>query len=124
MALVREHLRPGQFYEVRNTVKDGAFRRLAQRVDIELLYRVAWADSMGRGPGATCFRQDWFIEKARSLGVNRGAPAPLILGRHLIEAGFEPGPELGRILKKVYNLQLDGEVTTPEEALEAARRRF
>jgi hypothetical protein len=39
------------------------------------------------------------------------------LGRHLIEAGFEPGPEMGRLLREIYGLQLDGEITTLEEAL-------
>lgn len=122
MALVREHLRPGQFYDDRDRISDGAFRRLARRVDMDLLYRVAKADSMGRGPAAASFKQEWFIERARSLGVEHGPPEPLLLGRHLIEAGVEPGPQLGELLRRVYELQLDGKVGTLEEALAAALR--
>jgi tRNA nucleotidyltransferase (CCA-adding enzyme) len=121
LALVREHLRPGQFYEDRERITDGAFRRLARKVDLNLLYRVAKADSLGRGPGSEASKQDWFIEKARALGVEHAPLEPLLMGRHLIEAGFAEGPTMGNVLRQVYELQLDGKVTSLEEALSAAR---
>ena len=68
------------------------------------------------------FKQEWFIEKARALGVEHCAPEPILKGRHLIEAGFTPGPRMGEILRKVYDLQLDGEVADLDQALAAARR--
>src|SRR2546430_6119363 len=48
VALVRDHLKPGEFYKKRDEVGDGAFRRLARKCELELLYRVARADSLGR----------------------------------------------------------------------------
>ena len=120
LALVREHLRPVQFYNDRGRIPAGTFRRLAARVDPNLLYRVSKADGLGRGPAGSAVAQDWFIERIREIGVELGPPAPLLLGRHLIEAGIEPGPGMGKILKRVYNLQLDGKVTTLEDALAAA----
>ena len=48
VALVRDHLKPGEFYRQREEISDGAFRRLARRCELELLYRVAKADSLGR----------------------------------------------------------------------------
>ena len=48
-------------------------------------------------------------------------PAPLLLGRHLLELGMAPGPRVGEVLKQVYEKQLDGEVRTVEEAIETAR---
>ncbi len=120
LALVHEHLRPGQFYEERERITDGAFRRLARKVDMNLLYRVAKADSMGRGPVASSFKQEWFLEKARALGVEHAPPEPLLMGRHLLEAGFEEGAKMGEILRKVYELQLDGHVNSLESALAAA----
>src|SRR6267142_1962296 len=48
IALVREHLKPGEFYKKRAEVGDGAFRRLARKCELDLLYRVAKADSLGR----------------------------------------------------------------------------
>lgn len=122
LSLVREQLRPREFYQERKTTTDGDFRRLAQRVDIDLLYRLAKACAAARGSAASTLVEDWFIEKARSLGVEHGPPAPLLQGRHLIESGYEPGPQMGRLLRAVYELQLDGRVATLEEALAAARQ--
>jgi tRNA nucleotidyltransferase (CCA-adding enzyme) len=122
LALVREHRKPGEFYQCRETTTDGDFRRLAQYVDIDLLYRVAKACARGRGSASSSIAADWFIERARALGVEHRPPAPLLQGRHLLEAGFEPGPQMGKLLRSVYELQLDGKVTTSEEALAAAQQ--
>lgn len=116
LALVREQKRPAQFYETRAQVSDGDFRRLAQRVDIDLLYRLAKACALAR-EGELRLAEDWFMERARELGVEHGPPEPLLLGRHLIEAGYEPGPRMGQILREVYEFQLDGTVRTLDEAL-------
>jgi len=121
LSLVREQLKPGEFYQARGESTDGDFRRLAQRVDMELLYRVAKSCAVARGPASSTIAEDWSIERARALGVEHGPPAPLLHGRHLIEAGYEPGPQMGRLLREVYELQLDGKVTTLDEALAAAR---
>jgi tRNA nucleotidyltransferase (CCA-adding enzyme) len=122
LSLVREQLKPREFYQARQTTTDGDFRRLAQRVDIDLLYRVAKACAAAFRPATSTLAEDWFIEKARVLGVDHGPPAPLLQGRHLIESGYEPGPQMGRLLRAVYELQLDGRVATLEEALAAARQ--
>jgi tRNA nucleotidyltransferase (CCA-adding enzyme) len=63
----------------------------------------------------------WFLERARALGVEHQPPAPLLLGRHLLDLGMTPGPRVGDVLKQVYEKQLDGEITTVEEAIAAAR---
>jgi tRNA nucleotidyltransferase (CCA-adding enzyme) len=122
LGLVREHLRPGQFYDDREHVTDGAFRRLARKLDLDLLYRVAKAVALGRAAASDSIKQEWFIEKARRLGVEHSAPEPILKGRHLIEAGFEPGPRMGEILRLIYDLQLDDQVTNLDEALAAVRR--
>ncbi|MFP5260475.1 MAG: CCA tRNA nucleotidyltransferase [Blastocatellia bacterium] len=119
-ALVREHLRPQDFYQKRDRVTDGDFRRLARSVSLDLLYRVAKAHGLGLGRPPVA--EEWFIERARALGVDQGPPAPLLQGRHLLAAGFAPGSRMGEVLRRVYELQLDGEVTSLEEALAAARR--
>ena len=49
-------------------------------------------------------------------------PPPLLLGRHLLPLGLSPGPHLGQILKAVYEQQLDGEVTTLDDAMKAAQQ--
>jgi tRNA nucleotidyltransferase (CCA-adding enzyme) len=120
--VVAQHLKPGSWFKVRDEVGDGAFRRLAQKVDLELLARVAKADCEGRKPGTfDCSAMDWFLERARSLGVEHRPPAPILLGRHLLALGLRPGPRIGEVLKAVYEQQLDGRITTLEEAIDAAK---
>jgi tRNA nucleotidyltransferase (CCA-adding enzyme) len=120
--LTAQHLKPGSWYKVRDEVGDGAFRRLAQKVDLELLARLAKSDCLGREPGRfDCTAMDWFLERARALGVEHRPPAPMLLGRHVLALGVKPGPHVGEILKTVYEEQLDGAITTLDEAIARAR---
>jgi len=121
VGLVAHHLKPGAFRKASN-VGDGAFRRLAQKVDLELLARLARADCLGRTGTFDCSAMDWFIERARMLGVEHRPPAPLLLGRHLLALGLSPGPRIGEILKQVYEKQLDGEITSIDAGIEEAKR--
>ena len=121
LGLVAHHLKPSAFKKAPTPVSDGAFRRLAQKVDLELLARFAKADCHGRAGEFDCSAMDWFLERARALGVEHHPPAPLLLGRHLLELGVAPGPRMGEILRQVYERQLDGEVQTLEEGLNYAR---
>ena len=126
--LVRFHLQPGEWYKAKSPVGDGAFRRLARRVEPDLLYRVAKADSLGRNPdwlpeekrfGSEA--QEWFIGKVRALAVEQKAPEPILRGRHLIDLGLEPSPRFREILDAIYEQQLDGEISDLDEAIAAAR---
>ncbi|HEY0405972.1 MAG TPA: HD domain-containing protein [Pyrinomonadaceae bacterium] len=128
IALVRDHLKPGELYRCRDEIGDGAFRRLARKCELDLLYRVARADSLGRNAGwvpkerwYTAEAQEWFIRRARELSVESRAPAPLLLGRHLLEMGLRPSRQIGDITRAVYEMQLDGRVRNLEEAKVAAR---
>ncbi len=129
IALVREHLKPGEFYKKRDEVGEGAFRRLARRCEPDLLYRVAKADSLGRNAdwvpreqwyGAEA--QEWFIQRIRELEVEQRPPDPLLLGRHLIDLGVQPGPKMGEITRAIYEMQLDGRVRTLDDAIAEARK--
>jgi len=121
VGLVAYHLAPGMWHKSSSPVSDGAFRRLAQKVDLELLARFARADCRGRTGEFDCSAMDWFLDRARALGVEHRPPAPLLMGRHLLAMGLEPGPGIGRILKAVYERQLDGAVADLDQALSAAR---
>jgi tRNA nucleotidyltransferase (CCA-adding enzyme) len=121
VGLVAQHLKPGMLYKA-PVVTDGAFRRLAQKVDMELLARLARADCRGRTGDFDCSAMDWFIERARRLGVEHQPPKPLLMGRHLLELGLTPGPRVGAVLKQVYEKQLDGEIASVDEGIDEARR--
>jgi tRNA nucleotidyltransferase (CCA-adding enzyme) len=135
LKLVERHLQPGFFGRKRDEVTDGAYRRLAREVRLDLLYVVAVADCLGRGVGGalpgrradgslfTTEEQDYFFERAVTLDLRAAPPAPpLLTGAHLIAMGLEPGPLLGSIKRDVYERQLDGEITTLEQALQYGRR--
>lgn len=122
LGIVAHHLKPLSFFKAAPRAGDGAFRRLAQKVDLELLARLALSDCRGRTGAFDCRGIEWFLDRARALGVEHAAPEPILKGRHLLDLGLPPGPRMGEILRTVYDQQLDGTVTTLEEGIEAARR--
>ncbi len=127
--LVKYHLRPGEFYNRRKDIGDGAFRRLARKVEPDLLYRVAQADNLSRNgdwiPREKWFTSeghDWFLAKVRELEVEHEAPKPILMGRHLLELGLEPSPQFKTLLDAVYELQLDGKIINLEDAISEAKK--
>ncbi len=120
--LVREHLRPITLYKSRAGAS--AIRRLARRVArIDRLVRVARADHKGRPPlpfdGYPA--GTWLLEQAEAMEIRESAPQPIVLGRHLIELGLEPGPHFGPLLEECFEAQLDGRFTDLDGGLEVAR---
>jgi len=121
LGMVAHHLKPGQLYDDRERVSDGAIRRLAARCDPELLYRVARADCVGRTGDFPPVAQEWFRKRVADLDAHR-PPEPLLRGRDLLAMGLRPGPRVGVVLRAVYERQLDGEVKDLDQARELARR--
>ena len=122
LGMVANHLKPGMFAKAQPPVGDGAYRRLAQKVNLELLARVAKADCEGRGGGFDCSAMDRFLERARELGVEHAPPEPFVKGRHLVALGVAPGPALGDVLREVYERQLDGSAADFDAAFAMAQR--
>jgi tRNA nucleotidyltransferase (CCA-adding enzyme) len=122
LGIVAHHLKPTMFFKAPTPVGDGAFRRLAQKVELDLLARFARADCHGRAGRFDCDAMDWFQARAHTLGVEHQPPPPLVLGRHVLALGVAPGPRVGELLRAVYEQQLDGQVATYEDAMAALRR--
>jgi tRNA nucleotidyltransferase (CCA-adding enzyme) len=100
-----------------------AVRRLAARLapaSIAELVTVMTADASGRPPLPKGIPESVLAiaRKAAELEVEAGAPKPLLLGRHLIAAGYRPGVEMGRLLKLAFEAQLDGAFLDLPGALE------
>lgn len=124
LALVEFHMHPSQFH--RQKVDGAAFRRLSTKVDLNLLSRVFYSDSLSRNVNTVgivfdSVANDWFAEKISTLEIKPKGPDKLLMGRHLIELGMKPGKAMGEILDTVYEMQLDGLVSTVDEGIEAAR---
>ncbi|HEU0177236.1 MAG TPA: HD domain-containing protein [Blastocatellia bacterium] len=122
LALVECHAVPHQWFKTPEVVTDGMFRRLALKTELDLLYRVARADCLGRRGDFKPEAEEWFIARALSLGVEEHPPNQLLMGRHVLDLGLQPGPQVGEIIRAVYEMQLDGEVVTLDDAIEAARK--
>lgn len=125
--LVREHLKPHQLYRTQDEISDATIRRLAQRVSIRKLCMVSKADFLGRTTPDALSGHDpattWLCAYAERLQVARQGPQALLQGRHLLEAGFEPGPAMGRLLKEAFEAQLEGQFTDLEGALKWLQKR-
>jgi len=63
-------------------------------------------------------------EKLQSMPPEAIRPEPLISGRDLIEAGYEPGPRFKDILAAVEDAQLEGRLATRDAAMEFVGREF
>jgi tRNA nucleotidyltransferase (CCA-adding enzyme) len=122
LGMVAHHLKPLSFYKADPQAGDGAFRRLSQKVDLELLARLALSDCLGRTGDFDCSGIEWFLERAGELGVQHAPPEPLVKGRHLLALGVEPGPRVGDILRQIYERQLDGTVASVDEGIALAKR--
>jgi len=106
--LVLCHMRPHMLYQQQGG--SGAIRRLSRDVGrLDRLIRVLRADYGGRPPlpGEPCKAADWLAAKAEQLRIQDEAPKPILMGRHLIEAGLKPGPRFKEILDAAYEAQLD-----------------
>lgn len=124
VALVVDHLAPALYPE--QGTKAPGYRRLARRLgaagaSIDLLYKVGRADHMGRTTADALSRLypkgEQFLREARDLEVEVNAPKDVVLGRHLIARGMEPGRHFGELLAKCREVQDETGLTDPETIL-------
>jgi len=118
LALVDNHMRFGDVFAMKeSTLK--RFLRLPKFDEHLELHRIDSLSSHGLLDAYNYVRQ-----QQRSLPPEAIRPAPLVTGRDLIDAGYEPGPRFKEILSAVEDAQLEGRVTTHEAAMEMVAREF
>jgi len=112
--LVVEHLKPLELFEVK--ASSSAIRRLARRVKrVDRLLRVAACDQAGRPPLKPDNRfATWLLERIEELGVRDQAPKPIVMGRHLMDLGWNPGKHFRPVLDACFEAQLDGKFEDEE----------
>ncbi len=119
VAMVRDHQRFMQVRDMRkSTLKK--FLRL-ENFDLHLkLHRIDCLASHSK-----LDNYDYVLEKLeefKSAGEEQLRPTRLLDGNDLIEMGLEPGPRFGKILNELEDAQLEGSITTRDEAIEFVRR--
>jgi poly(A) polymerase len=60
---------------------------------------------------------DYARKQLSIMPADQIRPKPLITGDDLIDAGYKPGPQFKGLLTAVEDAQLDGSISTKEEAL-------
>jgi poly(A) polymerase len=111
LALVRNHMRFGDVLQMKqSTLK--RFLRLPRFDEHLELHRL---DALSAHGDLTCYdfaRAHYEAEPAADLRA-----APLLTGRDLIAAGYRPSPQFKPMLALAEDAQLEGSITTREEAL-------
>jgi putative nucleotidyltransferase with HDIG domain len=132
-AMLKEHLRPAQMAE-QGVPSDRAIYRFFRDTGdagIDTLF-LSLADHLATA-GPRLNPEGWGVHLMavsyvlqRRLLEQRPPEAPrLVTGDGLMAGlGLPPGPLIGRLLEAVGEAQAAGEVSTPEEALELARRQL
>lgn len=129
-ALVSRHLTPSHFH--RNKAGPSAYRRLAQFLgsagtDIRTLELVSRADALGRTTTEALAKEfeagDRLLQRAEELKVKLradqadGSEKGVVMGRHLLSRGFQPGPEIGQLLSRCLEYQFESGESDPEKIL-------
>lgn len=127
LLFIKTHHRAQELWQNRDVVTKKAFNRLASEVngEIELLIYLDAADRAGRKerPVKGLDRQSmWLLRKFKELNVSKETIQPLLMGRDLLKMGLPPGPTMGKMLKQLYELQLDNEFETKAQGLRIAKK--
>ncbi|MCS7064496.1 MAG: CCA tRNA nucleotidyltransferase [Methylacidiphilales bacterium] len=67
---------------------------------------------------------EFLVQRRQALSQEEISPPRLITGHDLIRLGLSPGPQIGRLLEEIREAQLEGQLSTPEQALDYARNRL
>ena len=120
--MVKHHMEPLQF--VLGGAKMAAYKRLANKlapqVTINMLADLALADRRGRNPLSgeplTCAEPgvEEFRNRALEAQVLQSQEEPVLQGRDIIDL-VAPGPAMGRVLRKAYEIQIEEGITDKDE---------
>ncbi|HXW85117.1 MAG TPA: CCA tRNA nucleotidyltransferase [Candidatus Binataceae bacterium] len=116
--LVRNHLRLCMAPRMR----PATLKRMLAEPGFDELMQVAYLDTFA----SSSYLGYWNLcqRALATLGAEEIRPPRLIGGDDLIELGYAPGPRFKTILKDVEDQQLDGALTTRDDALHYVRERY
>lgn len=117
-SLVREHLK---FKDVFN-MRDSTFKRFVAMdyFDDHMALHKADCEASHGMMGA----YEFIINKRSEFTEDQIKPEPLINGDDLIRLGFKPGPIFSKILNSVEEMQLEGNITNKDQAIDYVRDNY
>lgn len=121
--LVLHHMKPFLFLD--QNAKKSAYKKLALKLfpqtNLRQLAIVALADKQGRNkkqgePLFNIYIDEYkkFLTKAHNANVEFEPEKPLLLGRDILNI-VKAGPEMGKILKRAYEIQIEEDVKDKEK---------
>lgn len=117
LSLVANHMRFGDVMRMKDSTLKRFFRlpRFEQHLELHRL------DCTSSHRDLSLY--DYAKEKFYALPAEEIRPTPLITGQDLIAAGYRPGPQFKELLTSVEDAQMDGTISTKEEAMDLVRER-
>ncbi len=120
--MVRYHMAPVQFIE--DGAKGPAYKRLANKlkpnVTLDMLAKLALSDQQGRNKNLykPCDvkdeRVEEFLKRAQEAHVLHTQEKPILQGRDLLGV-VQSGPNMGRLLRDAYEVQIEEGISDKEE---------
>ena len=109
-------------YPSASEMRKSTLRRFLSEEHIDNLLELARLDALASNGDLTSYR--FCKEQLETIGAEQMRPPPILRGRDLIDLGWQPGPQLGQILEAVETRQLEGELTSREQAVEWVEREY
>lgn len=117
-ALIRDHLKFKDVFKM----KKSTLKRFIGMPNFEEHMALHLADCQA-SHGLTA-AYDFVMEKYNEFEEEEIKPAPLMSGRDLIKEGYKPGPLFSEILNFVEEAQLEGDITSTEDARKAVLEKY
>ena len=117
LSLVANHMR---FADVKR-MKDSTLKRFFRLPKFEEQLELHRLDCQSSHRDLSLY--DFTRDKFHTLPAEQIRPAPLISGEDLIAAGYKPGPAFKELLTAVEDAQLDGKISTKDEAMALVREK-
>jgi putative nucleotidyltransferase with HDIG domain len=117
-ALIANHMK---FMEVPR-MRESTLKRFIRLPDFEEHMQLHRLDCLSSHGGLDNY--EFVRRKQQEIPPEQLKPPPILTGRDLIAAGYRPGPMFGIVLSEIEDAQLEGRVTTMEEALAMARAKL
>ena len=118
LSLVANHMR---FADV-TRMKESTLKRFFRLPRFEEQLELHRLDCMSSHRDLSLY--EFAKEKFHTLPPEQIRPAPLITGNDLMAAGYKPGPLFKELLTAVEDAQLDGSISTREEAMGLVRSKM
>jgi poly(A) polymerase len=117
-ALINDHLK---FMNVEK-MRESTLKRFLRQPHFDQHMEMHRLDCLASHEQLECY--DFCKLKLEELGQEKLSPPKLISGQDLIEMGLKPGPVFSTILTEVEDEQLEGRISTTEEALKYVREKY